>query len=227
MGFRTFPTLTIAGIRLAVGHEGMCGVQRQHAKLAARVDTGLDEDVPQLRLAVRALIKRCAPISRFDKPSPASRAICVSRVVRSSRFPRALAQPRADGDQLALSTLSKRGQPHLVEHLVREVQFAARVDAVVRPPQPLPLPQVSSRNGGANLSSDMRTRAPSTEGALRPVGTAEAHAMAADLCSRFGAVKPRLLVPDLVVRHWCGTPMSLVKGVAFGAGRVTGVRFWS
>ena len=61
---------------------------------------------------VRGLMNSWAPISGFVSPSPASRAICASCAVSSSRsLDRALADRLAGGQQLATGALGERLGP--------------------------------------------------------------------------------------------------------------------
>ena len=66
----------------------------------------LREHLAQVPFHGTALMKSCAPISGFERPSRASRAICSSCGVRSSRVSSLpLAHLHAGGDQLAACTL--------------------------------------------------------------------------------------------------------------------------
>ena len=94
---------------------------------------------------VRGLMNSWAPISGFVSPSRASRAICASCAVSSSRVSsRALAHLLAGGQQLAAGALGERLRAHRGEHLVGRAQLLARVDAAVLAAQPLAVEQVGA-----------------------------------------------------------------------------------
>ena len=92
---------------------------------------------------VRGLRKSCAPISGFDRPSRASRAICRScggqLVARLGGPP---AHPLARGQQLAPGTLGERLHADRHEQLVGRAQLCARVDAAILAAQPLPVEEM-------------------------------------------------------------------------------------
>ena len=98
-------------------------------------------------------IRRCAelrksraPISGLDRPSRASRAICRSCAVRSSRVSaRALADLLAGREQLAAGALGERLHPDRRELFVGRPQLRARVDAATFAAQPLSVEQVRAR----------------------------------------------------------------------------------
>ncbi len=77
---------------------------------------------------MRGLMNRRAPISGFDRPSRASRAIWASWAVSPSlRLDGALAGGLAGGQQLARGALGERLGAHGREHVVRGAQLLARV----------------------------------------------------------------------------------------------------
>ena len=92
---------------------------------------------------MRALMNSRAPISGFDSPSRASRAIRASWAVSSSaRLGGALAGGLAGGQQLAPGALGERLHADRVEHVVGGAQLLARVDASALAAQPLAVEQV-------------------------------------------------------------------------------------
>ena len=81
---------------------------------------------------VRGLMNSRAPISGFESPSRASRAICRSWAVSSSRdLHRALADGLAGGQQLAAGAVGERLGPHRGEHLVGRAQVRPGVNPPV------------------------------------------------------------------------------------------------
>ena len=93
---------------------------------------------------VRGLMNSRVPISGFESPSRASRAIWASWAVSSSRVStRALAGGLAGGQQLAAGPLGERLDAHRRQHLVGGAQLLARVDAPVLASQPLAVEQMA------------------------------------------------------------------------------------
>ena len=73
---------------------------------------------------VRGLMNSRAPISGFESPSRASRAICASCAVSSSRgLDAALARRLAGGQQLARGAVGERLRAHRGEQLVGGAQL--------------------------------------------------------------------------------------------------------
>ena len=92
---------------------------------------------------VRGLRNSCAPISGFDNPSRASRAICRSCGVSSSRVSACACRTRlAGGEQLTSGALRERLHADRLEQLVRRSQLRARVDAAILSAQPLPVEEM-------------------------------------------------------------------------------------
>ena len=123
-----------AAIGACVRARRVRGVGRSGAR---RARSSLRELMPNLvntllrcHSTVRALRKSCAPISGFDKPSRASRAICSSCDVSSSRVSRApLAYLLAGCEQLAAGALGERLHADRDEHVVGGPQLLTRVEA--------------------------------------------------------------------------------------------------
>ena len=115
---------------------------------------------------VRALRKSCAPISGFDEPSRASRAICSSCGVSSSRVSKApLAHLLAGCEQLAAGALGERLHADRDEHVVGGPQLLACVDASALAAQPLAVEQMRAGELGTELrmaraDRSLRGRAP-------------------------------------------------------------------
>ena len=106
---------------------------QRRAKLPARVMPSFVNTLRRCHSTVRALMKSWAPISGFDRPSRARRAICVSWAVRSSRVSTCACAPSAPvAEQLPPRALGEALHADRVEHLVRDAQLAARVDPAVR-----------------------------------------------------------------------------------------------
>ena len=98
---------------------------------------------------VRLLMNNCSPISEFDRPSPASRAICASWAVSWSgssivRF----RQSRAGRRQFAASALGEAVHSHRTEQLVPDAELAACVCSAVRASEPFAVEQVNAREFG-------------------------------------------------------------------------------
>src|SRR3954463_9344342 len=99
-------------------------------------------------------------MSAFDSPSPASRAICASWVVSSSRpaatrsrprpGPRAPPPPPADGDKLPFGPRGERLSAHGAEHLARDLQLVAGLRPAPPTAQPLTVEQVCASELDAN-----------------------------------------------------------------------------
>ena len=78
---------------------------------------------------MRGLMNSRAPISGLVTPSAASRAICASWGVSSSRVSLVRLRARLTGrQQLARGALGERFRAHPREHLVRGAQLLARVE---------------------------------------------------------------------------------------------------
>ena len=94
---------------------------------------------------VRALMKSCAPISGFVRPSRASRAICSScgvSAVRVSGLRLRTFSPVATSSRRARS--ANASMPIASAQVVRRAQLLARVEAATLAAQPLAVHQMRS-----------------------------------------------------------------------------------
>ena len=105
-------------------------------------------------LTVRGLMNSRVPISGFESPSRASRAICASWAVSSSRVSTVrlrTVSPVASSSRRARS--ANASDAHRRQHLVGGAQLLARVDAPVLAAQPLAVEQM----GAGELHADAGT----------------------------------------------------------------------
>jgi hypothetical protein len=90
------------------------------------------------------LMNSRSPISAFERPAPARRAICDSWTVSASRLDPAFADTFAGGQHLAFGAPGERLEPHRNEHLERRAQLLARVQAAPLSAQPLAVEEVGA-----------------------------------------------------------------------------------
>ena len=102
---------------------------------------------------VRGLMNSCAPISGFECPSRASRAICASCGVSPSRVSAVRLRTVSPVASSSRSARSANASGPCDEQLVGGAQLLARVDAAALAPQPLAVDQV-----GAGELPRMRVR---------------------------------------------------------------------
>ena len=88
---------------------------------------------------VRGLMKSRVPISGFESPSRASRAIWASWAVRS---PRVSTVRLRTVSPVAKGAVGERFRPHRGEHLVGRPKLLARVDAASLATEPFTIKQV-------------------------------------------------------------------------------------
>ena len=93
---------------------------------------------------VRALMNSCAPISGFDRPSRARRAICCSCGVSSCAVVVALAHLLAGCDQLTAGAFSERLHADRCEHVVCSSQLFPCVHPPALSTKPLSIQQAST-----------------------------------------------------------------------------------
>jgi hypothetical protein len=94
---------------------------------------------------VRRLMNSRAPLSAFERPSRASRAIWITWAVNCSRVSSGAADALAGGNQLTLGARGERLGAHAREPLKRGAQLVAGVEATPLAPQPLAIEQVGPR----------------------------------------------------------------------------------
>ena len=93
----------------------------------------LAKTLPRWYWTVRALMNNRVPISGFDSPSRASRAITASWAISSPRgLDGALAGGLAGGQQLAAGPLGERLDAHRLQQVVGGAQLLAGVQAAAR-----------------------------------------------------------------------------------------------
>ena len=120
--------------------------ERAPLELAARRDAELGETFPKWYCTVRELMNSREPISGFDRPSRASRAIWASCAVRlGARSVGASAGGFAGGLQFASGALGEGFHAHRFEHVVGDAELRPRVGAAPLPSQPLAVEQVRTR----------------------------------------------------------------------------------
>ena len=158
---------------------------------------------------VRGLRKSRAPISGFDKPSAASRAICRSCAVRSSRVStRPPAHLLAGRLKLLAGALGERLHPDRGQHLVGRAQLVARVDPAILAAQPLPVEQMSAGELGTKPGPGPVARSPRDAGARR------SHPRSTSARQRAWIPRPQSVLQDAVAAITRSSASAATSGFA-------------
>ena len=102
---------------------------------------------------MRGLMNSRLPISGFESPSRASRAIWASWAVRSSRSRQCVFGALSGGQQLALGSRRKRLSTHRAEHLVSGAELLTGVEAPALAAQPFAVEQMGAGKFGADAGT--------------------------------------------------------------------------